>query len=183
MTGITTTAKRELDVAVIGGGQARLAMAWHLTHERMRFVVLDAGPEIGHTWRSRWDSLTLFTPARYDALPGMPFPGPPDSYPSKDTAASYLKTYAAAFSLPVRLCPAPISWPGHSGVTAHPLRDRRHVRAYRRHDGLHKYPGRARCRAVDAHDGRNVGDDNKRAPPGAVAPFPGGCGSGRFDDA
>jgi len=61
-----------LDVAVIGGGQAGLAIAWHLARQQLRFVVLDAGPEIGHTWRSRWDSLTLFTPAQYDALPGMP---------------------------------------------------------------------------------------------------------------
>jgi cation diffusion facilitator CzcD-associated flavoprotein CzcO len=66
-----------LDVVVIGGSQAGLAMAWHLARQHLRFVVLEAGPEPGHTWRSRWDSLTLFTPAQYDALPGMPFPGPP----------------------------------------------------------------------------------------------------------
>ena len=67
-----------LDAAVIGGSQAGLAMAWHLARAQLRFVVLEAG-EIGHTWRSRWDSLTLFTPTRYDALPGMPFPGAPAS--------------------------------------------------------------------------------------------------------
>ena len=92
-----------LDVAVIGGGQAGLAMAWHLARQQLRFVVLDAAPEIGHTWRSRWDSLTLFTPAQYDCLPGMPFPGPPDTYPAKDPVADYLQAYAAAFNLPVRL--------------------------------------------------------------------------------
>jgi putative flavoprotein involved in K+ transport len=92
-----------LDVAVVGGGQAGLAMAWHLTRQQLRFVVLDAAPEIGHTWRSRWDSLTLFTPTQYNALPGMPFPGRPDSYPTKDPVAGYLKAYAAAFDLPVRL--------------------------------------------------------------------------------
>jgi putative flavoprotein involved in K+ transport len=92
-----------LDVAVIGGSQAGLAIAWHLARERLRLVVLDAGPDIGHSWRSRWDSLTLFTPAQYDALPGMPFPGPPDTYPGKDAVAGYLKAYAAAFNLPVKL--------------------------------------------------------------------------------
>jgi putative flavoprotein involved in K+ transport len=92
-----------LDVAVIGGSQAGLAVAWHLARAQLRFVVLEAGPEIGHTWRSRWDSLTLFTPAQYDALPGMPFPGPPDTYPGKDAVADYLKAYAARFDLPVRL--------------------------------------------------------------------------------
>jgi putative flavoprotein involved in K+ transport len=92
-----------LDVAVIGGSQAGLAMAWHLTRRGLRFVVLEAAPEIGHTWRSRWDSLTLFTPAQHDALPGMPFPGRPDTYPTKDPVADYLQAYAAAFRLPVRL--------------------------------------------------------------------------------
>jgi putative flavoprotein involved in K+ transport len=92
-----------LDVIVVGGSQAGLAIAWHLAREGLRFVVLEAGPEIGHTWRSRWDSLTLFTPTQHDALPGMPFPGPPDTYPTKDPVADYLTAYAAAFNLPVRV--------------------------------------------------------------------------------
>ena len=92
-----------LDAAVIGGSQAGLAMAWHLAQHDRRFVVLEAGPEVGHTWRSRWDSLTLFTPTQYDSLPGMPFPGAPSTYPGKDAVADYLQAYAAAFSLPVRL--------------------------------------------------------------------------------
>jgi putative flavoprotein involved in K+ transport len=97
------TGDKVLDVIVVGGSQAGLAMAWHLARHNLRFVVLEAAPEIGHSWRSRWDSLTLFTPTQYDALPGMPFPGPPDTYPAKDPVASYLTAYAAKFNLPVRL--------------------------------------------------------------------------------
>ncbi len=92
-----------LDVVVVGGGQAGLAMAWHLVGRGLRFVVLDAGSELGQVWRSRWDSLTLFTPAQYDALPGMPFPGRADTYPGKDRVADYLQAYAATFDLPVIL--------------------------------------------------------------------------------
>jgi putative flavoprotein involved in K+ transport len=92
-----------LDVVVVGGSQAGLAMAWHLAQQGRRFVVLEAGPEVGHVWRSRWDSLKLFTPAQYDALPGMAFPAPADTYPTKDPVADYLQAYAAAFDFPVRL--------------------------------------------------------------------------------
>jgi putative flavoprotein involved in K+ transport len=94
---------RLLDVVVIGGSQSGLAIAWHLQRLGLDFVVLEAGPEPGHIWRSRWDSLKLFTPAQYDALPGMAFPGPPDTYPTKEPVADYLQAYAAAFNLPVRL--------------------------------------------------------------------------------
>jgi len=94
---------RLLDVVVVGGSQAGLAMGWHLARQGLRFVVLEAAPALGHTWRSRWDSLKLFTPAQYDALPGMAFPAQADTYPTKDPVADYLQAYAAAFDLPVRL--------------------------------------------------------------------------------
>ena len=83
----TRPGDQRLDVVVVGGGQAGLAMAWHLAQQGLRFLVLEAGPELGHIWRSRWDSLKLFTPAQYDALPGMAVPGPgrhlPDQGPGR----------------------------------------------------------------------------------------------------
>jgi len=91
------------DVVVIGGSQAGLAVGYHLAQLGLRFVILDAGDETGHVWRSRWDSLTLFTPAQYSGLPGMPFPAPKDTYPSKDDVAGYLQAYASAFDLPVKI--------------------------------------------------------------------------------
>jgi putative flavoprotein involved in K+ transport len=94
---------RLLDAVVVGGGQAGLAIAWHLKRQGLRFLVLEAGSELGHTWRDRWDSLKLFTPAQYDGLPGMPFPAPADTYPTKDPVADYLQTYVTASDLPVRL--------------------------------------------------------------------------------
>jgi putative flavoprotein involved in K+ transport len=90
-----------LDGIVSGGGQAGLAVAWHLKQNDARFVVLDAAPEVGHSWRSRWDSLTLFTPTQYDSLPGMALPGELDTHPGKDDVAEYLRAYVQAFELPV----------------------------------------------------------------------------------
>jgi putative flavoprotein involved in K+ transport len=96
----TTT---HVDVLVIGAGQAGLAVAWHLRRQQRSFLLVDAGPEVGHVWRSRWDSLRLFTPAEYDSLPGIPFPAPAGTYPTKDAVADYLRGYASALELPVRL--------------------------------------------------------------------------------
>jgi putative flavoprotein involved in K+ transport len=79
------------DVVVIGGSQAGRATGYHLARRGLRFVILDAGTEIGQVWRSRWDSLTLFTPAQYSLL-GMAFPSPRDTYRSKDDVASYLQS-------------------------------------------------------------------------------------------
>jgi putative flavoprotein involved in K+ transport len=92
-----------LDVLVIGAGQAGLAVAYHLRQAGLRFLVVDAATEVGAAWRNRWDSLTLFTPAQYDALPGMAFPAPVDTYPTASDVAAYLQTYAARFELPILL--------------------------------------------------------------------------------
>ena len=93
---------RQPGTVVIGGGQAGLAMGYHLRKRRLPFVVLDENECIGDAWRKRWDSLRLFTPGRYNGLPGMRFPGRASSYPTKDEAAAYLEAYAREFELPVR---------------------------------------------------------------------------------
>lgn len=92
-----------LDVAVVGAGQAGLAVGWYLQQQGVRFALLEAAPVVGHSWASRWDSLSLFTPAEYSSLPGMAFPTPAGSHPTKDEAATYLRAYASTFALPVRL--------------------------------------------------------------------------------
>ncbi|HWP71563.1 MAG TPA: FAD-dependent oxidoreductase [Gemmatimonadaceae bacterium] len=89
------------DVIVIGGGQAGLAMGYQLAQRGISFVILEAHERIGDSWRERWDSLRLFTPARYDGLDGMPFPAPAFSFPTKNEMADYLETYARKFQLPV----------------------------------------------------------------------------------
>lgn len=88
---------------VIGGGQAGLATGYYLQQLGREFVILDAGDRIGDAWRSRWDSLRLFTPARYSALPGLAFPADPHHFPTKDEMAAYLEEYAEHFDLPVQL--------------------------------------------------------------------------------
>ena len=93
---------QQLGTLVIGGSQAGLAVGYHLMQRRLPFVILDDNDRIGDAWRKRWDSLRLFTPGRYDGLPGMPFPGSPSSCPTKNEAADYLEAYARKFDLPVR---------------------------------------------------------------------------------
>ena len=91
------------DVLVVGAGQAGLALGWHLRRRGISFVIVEAGPRVGDVWRQRWDSLRLFTPAGYDALPGSAFPLSRWEYPGKDQVADYLADYAEHHALPVRL--------------------------------------------------------------------------------
>ena len=86
---------------VIGGGQAGLTMGYQLAQRGLPFRILDANARVGDAWRNRWDSLRLFTPARYAGLPGLPFPAKGGSFPTKEDVASYLETYAEYFRLPV----------------------------------------------------------------------------------
>jgi len=89
------------DVIVIGGGQAGLAIGYHLAQQGRHFTILEAGDTPAAAWRERWDSLKLFTPARHDSLPGMPFPADPDHYPTRDEVVAYLTEYARRFGLPI----------------------------------------------------------------------------------
>jgi len=98
-----TTVTKSDDVVVVGGGQAGLAIGYFLAQQGRDFTILEAAAEPAAAWRARWDSLKLFTPARYDALPGLPFPGDPDRYPTRDEVADYLTDYARHFELPVEL--------------------------------------------------------------------------------
>jgi putative flavoprotein involved in K+ transport len=93
----------DLDVAVVGAGQAGLAMGRFLRLQNRKFLILERGDRIAPAWRERWESLTLFTPRRYSALPGMPFAGDPDGYPTRDDVTAYLERYAETFELPVAL--------------------------------------------------------------------------------
>jgi putative flavoprotein involved in K+ transport len=91
-----------IETVVVGGGQAGLSVGYHLARRGLSFVILDAHERIGDSWRMRWDSLRLFTPARFNGLDGMPFPGPAHSFSTKDEVADYLENYAVHFLLPVR---------------------------------------------------------------------------------
>jgi putative flavoprotein involved in K+ transport len=93
----------DYDVVLVGAGQAGLAVGYFLAQQPLRFVIVEAGSRLGSAWRGRWESLKLFTSRRYSGLPGMPFPGDPDSYAGRDEVADYLERYAREFSLPVEL--------------------------------------------------------------------------------
>jgi putative flavoprotein involved in K+ transport len=93
---------KRVETLVIGGGQAGLSVGYQLAKSRMDFIIVDANERIGDAWRKRWDSLRLFTPARYNALNDMALPGPSHAFSTKDEVADYLEAYAARFELPVQ---------------------------------------------------------------------------------
>lgn len=99
---MSTNTAESIDTIVIGGGQAGLSVGYHLAKRGIPFVVVDAHERIGDAWRTRWDSLRLFTPNRLNGLDGMPFPAPHHSFATKDDMADYLESYASRFQLPVR---------------------------------------------------------------------------------
>jgi putative flavoprotein involved in K+ transport len=98
----STSEIEKFKVIVIGAGQAGLSTGYFLQKYKIPFVIIDANKRVGDSWRNRWDSLHLFTPAKFDSLPGLPFPASPNYFPTKDEMADYLENYAAHFNLPVR---------------------------------------------------------------------------------
>jgi putative flavoprotein involved in K+ transport len=94
-------APETIQTIIIGAGQAGLSVGYHLSRRSAPFLILEANDRIGDSWRKRWDSLRLFTPAQFDGLAGLPFPADRDAFPTKDEMADYLETYARHFQLPV----------------------------------------------------------------------------------
>src|SRR3954469_14044353 len=115
VNGASGDAGQRLDVAVIGGGQAGLAIGHFLARAGRRFMILEAGESRAAAWRDRWDSLVLFTSRRYDGLPGLPFPGDPHGYPGRDEVVAYLEQYARTFALPIRFSSRVRSLAAHDG--------------------------------------------------------------------
>jgi putative flavoprotein involved in K+ transport len=99
---VATQAVERFETVIIGGGQAGLAAGYHLTKRGRFCVILDAEERVGDSWRKRWPSLRLYSPARVDGLPGMEFPAPPNSYPTGYEMGDFLEAYAQRFQLPVR---------------------------------------------------------------------------------
>lgn len=94
--------RKHIDTLVIGGGQSGLAVGFHLAKAGIPFLIVDANERTGDSWRHRWDSLQLFTPNRFNSLPGLPIPGEDWGFPTKDELADYLESYAQHFELPIR---------------------------------------------------------------------------------
>lgn len=97
-----TDRAEHFETVIVGAGQAGLATGYHLARKGRSFVILDASERIGDPWRRRWDSLKLYSPAKYDGLPGMPFPARRASFPTTAEMADYLESYATQLELPVR---------------------------------------------------------------------------------
>lgn len=98
----TRTGTEHFDTLVVGGGQTGMTVGYELRQKGRDFLILDANERIGDVWRRRWDSLRLFTPARYSGLPGLPFPAEGNHFVTKDEVAAYLESYAAEMELPIR---------------------------------------------------------------------------------
>src|SRR5919199_5620614 len=93
---------QHVDTLIVGAGQAGLSTGYHLNRRGRPFLIVDGNQRIGDNWRQQWDTLRLYTPAKYDGLPGLPFPAAGWHFPGKDEVGDYLARYALHFDLPVR---------------------------------------------------------------------------------
>jgi putative flavoprotein involved in K+ transport len=93
---------QHVETLIIGAGQAGLTTGYHLRRRNRSFLIVDSNQRIGDNWRQQWDTLRLYTPAKYDSLPGLPFPAARWHFPDKDEVGAYLERYALLFDLPVR---------------------------------------------------------------------------------
>ena len=162
MTATANPTTIRTDVLVIGGGQAGLAAGYHLQRQGIDYRIVEADARIGDVWRRRYDSLKLYSPAGYAALPGMPFPLPKRAFPTGREMADYLESYAASFGLAV-----------DTGVRIERLeaarRRRPAVRRHRRRSSLRGGPGHRRDRRVPATEGARLRDRARSRDP--AAPF------------
>lgn len=112
---------QHIETLIIGGGQAGLTTGYHLRKLGRPFLIVDAQARIGDQWRNQWDTLRLYSPAKFDGLPGLPFPSDAWSFPSKDEVADYVESYALTFDLPVRTNTRVdlLEADGHGGYIAH----------------------------------------------------------------
>jgi putative flavoprotein involved in K+ transport len=94
---------QHIETLIIGAGQAGLSTGHHLQRQGRPFLIVDGNERVGDNWRQQWDTLRLYTPAKYDGLPGLPFPAPAWQFPAKDDVAAYLERYALHFDLPIRM--------------------------------------------------------------------------------
>lgn len=112
------------DVLVIGAGQAGLTVGYYLKQAGLRFLIVDAADRVGSAWRQRWESLVLFTPRRYNAMPGLSFDGDPDQEPTRDEVIEYLDRYARELDLPVEPHSRVVALDHHQGRYAAELEAR-----------------------------------------------------------
>ena len=140
---------QHIETLIIGAGQAGLATAYHLQRLGRPCLVVDRNERIGDNWRQQWDTLKLYSPAKYDGLPGLAFPAPPWSYPGKDDVADYLEQYAIHADLPVRMSTSIdrlVAAPGRR-LRRGPGRGHHHLRQRRRgHRQLRSHAERAGVR-------------------------------------
>ena len=94
---------QHIETLIIGAGQAGLSTGYHLQRRKRPFLIVDGADRVGDNWRNQWDTLRLYSPAKYDGLPGMAFPADPWTFPQKDEVAAFLESYALEFDLPVRM--------------------------------------------------------------------------------